>query len=170
MPAPLKGKRRPDKSAFTPESMRLLSIIDRKTKCWNWGMSVNKDGYGQARHMGLSFGAHRLMFMLIHPHYDVSGRLICHTCDNRRCINPEHLYAGTHKSNMRDMISRGRDNFVGCPSGERHKDAKLTEKKVIAIRARNNAGEGYRVLAKAYGVDRTTIKNIVKRVTWKHLP
>ena len=169
MPAPKTGKRRSEGSAYTVQEMEANSVVS-KNGCWEWTMSTNMHGYGQARHLGITHGAHRLMFMLSHPRIDISACLICHTCDNRKCINPDHLYAGTHKSNMHDMISRGRDNFVGCPNGERHKDAKLTEKKVIAIRARNNAGEGYRVLAKAYGVDRTTIKYIVKRVTWKHVP
>jgi hypothetical protein len=131
--------------------------------------SVNTHGYGQVQHGGKYFGAHRLMYALWHPRRNISGKFICHECDNRRCVNPAHLYCGTPKSNMQDMIERGRQNFPGGPSGEKHRDAKLTEERVREIRKRNAAGEGYRKLAAIYGVDRSTIKYVVKRITWKHV-
>lgn len=163
------GKRRPNGFRHSVSGLLANTIADGNG-CRNWIGSVNTHGYGQAQHAGRTYGAHRLMFMLLHPKTNIEGKLICHHCDNPRCINPDHLYAGTPLSNMRDMISRGRQNFPGCPGGEQHRDAKLTEEKVKEIRKRNENGEGYRRLAAVYGVDRTTIKYVVRRITWKHVP
>lgn len=160
------NQRRSRREAFTVEELSKCSVVDSVTGCWNWTLSLNIHGYGQATHKAVHWGAHRLMFHLLHPSMNLKGKSICHHCDNRRCINPEHLYAGTPLSNMRDMINRGRQKFTGCP-GERHPSAKLTEEQVREIRKRNAAGEGYRKLATIYGIDRTGIQDIVKRRTWK---
>lgn len=166
---PLHGRhRRKEGAAHTVDTLADLSELDRETECWNWTMSVNTHGYGQARHEGKSYAAHRLMFILSNPGVDITGKTICHHCDNRSCINPGHLYAGTPKDNMDDMRNRGRAKYPGGAKGEKHRDAKLTEESVREIRSKSES-KGYRKLAKEYGVDRTTIKLVVRRLTWKHV-
>ena len=88
---------------------RLLSKIRvDETGCWNYIFRTNNSGYGDICIDGKQVRAHRLSyehFVGIIP----NGLLICHKCDNPSCVNPDHLYAGTQKDNIRDMFARGRD-------------------------------------------------------------
>jgi hypothetical protein len=156
-------------AAYTLKEMKARVHIDPVAGCWNWLLSLNMHGYGQASHKGQRWSSHRLMFQLMHPRMSLVGKTICHHCDNRACINPEHLYAGTPMTNMHDMISRGRAVYPGGPRGEAHKNAKLNSDKIREIRARHASGEGYRKLGKAFGVDRTTIKRIIQGRQWRHV-
>lgn len=73
--------------------------------CWNWAGSTNGKGYGQMTFRGRGITAHKASYEA-HIGPIPSGMLILHKCDNRACINPEHLYAGTYKDNRRDMLER----------------------------------------------------------------
>lgn len=164
---PIDGKPRRSRHALhTVESLRERVSVDKKTGCWNWKMSLNSHGYGQARHGDVSMTAHRLMFILANPNVSIGSGWICHHCDNRACLNPEHLYLGTPASNQDDRVRRKPNSFSGGKKGEEHQDAKLTERAVRAIR---KSPLGYRKLAAIYGVDRTTIKLAKRRITWKHI-
>ena len=170
MGKPIKGrKRRRDGSVYSIDELKDRTVYDQHSKCWNWDMSLNSYGYGQARHKEKSYLAHRLMYMLVHPEENIANRLICHKCDNRKCINPKHLYSGTFLTNMQDMYRRGRAKPTGS-KGEAHFDAKLTEKKVKDIRRWHSLGVmGYRNLGKYFGVDRTVIRGIIKGKYWKNV-
>lgn len=89
--------------------------------CFVWQKSKNRGGYGQIYYNGTVVTAHRLMYYAVHGTID--GAIICHTCDNRLCVNPAHLYLGTHKSNADDMVSRGRHwgaNKKFCVNGHEY--------------------------------------------------
>ena len=90
--------------------------IDEDSGCWLWTASVKNTGYGQFKFNGKPVGAHRVSFMLfcgdIPP-----GMLVCHHCDVRRCVNPEHLYLGTHSDNLRDAFDRTRFAKTHCVHG-----------------------------------------------------
>lgn len=90
------------------------------------------------------------------------GKIVRHTCDNPKCINPEHLLIGTHFDNVQDMVKCNRQ-----AKGERHSKAKLTEKEVIAIRINKELTN--KELAEQYSVSLSTIKCIKNAETWKHL-
>ncbi len=91
------------------------------------------------------------------------GKYVCHTCDNRMCVNPEHLFLGTHKENMADMRQKGRAN---CTRGEQKNTAKLTEAQVIAIRADKRTQY---VIAADYGVNQSAISYIKTGKYWRHV-
>jgi hypothetical protein len=111
--------------------------------------------------------AHRYAWMLSNgPVPD--EKEICHTCDNRACCNPHHLYAGTHQQNMADMVTRGRQAF---PKGERHGEHKLNDKAVLAIRSMYRPGVvSQPQLARLFGVSKRLIHMVIHREAWKHLP
>lgn len=124
--------------------------------CWPWSGKLDHDGYGQYAVRGRMFTASRLACELAHGPSDLEA---CHTCDNPACCNPGHLYWGTHARNIADRQARGRQ---AC--GERNGRAKLTVAQVREIRAR--AGSR-RALAREFGVDPATIRDIMKGKIWR---
>lgn len=108
---------------------------------------------------------HRIAYFL-HNKKDPKELLVCHSCDNRKCCNPKHLWLGTLSDDMRDMILKGRDNKA---KGSKHYLTKLTEAQVRQIRKQYIKGVSQTVLGKQYGVGRTNIHYIVSRKTWKHI-
>ena len=104
--------------------------------------------------------AHRLAYENAHGPIP-SGMVVCHTCDNRACVNPDHLFLGTHADNVADKVSKKRQ-----ARGQKHGNAKLTEQQVLDIR---KDPRSLRKIAKDYNMDYTTISAIKKRITWKHI-
>lgn len=131
--------------------------------CWEWQAHVTKNGYGQIGFRGGIVTAHRAAWILTNgPIPD--GLYVCHHCDDRKCCNPDHMFLGTFEDNMRDMVSKGRQNR---PIGEKHPKAILTWDKVREIRARYKAGNVIqRDLAVEYGVSTPTIAGVVRNYTW----
>lgn len=117
-------------------------------------------GYPYAKINGKNIRLHRLIYTQTHGEIPAS-MIIRHKCDNTFCINPEHLEAGSHADNMRDMVSRGRSL-----SGLKNPRAILTEEMVKEILASN---ENQCALGRKYGVTNDTIHAIKKRKTWKHV-
>lgn len=141
------------------------------TGCWEWNGST-RNGYGRitvgSRTDGTrrTMSAHRLSYEL---HFgDISeGMEVCHKCDNRRCVNPYHLFLGTHQDNIDDREQKGRNN---PPKGEKHPKAKLTEADVLAIREKRKQGKSFGKLAEEYSVNKKTIINAVTGKSWSYLP
>jgi hypothetical protein len=131
------------------------------------------DGYCRVRYGKEHIYAHRLSYLLaVGP--IAPGLCVCHHCDTPSCINPHHLFLGTHRENMMDMVKKGRNAKGGLfmPGrgsgliGENHGCSKLSNADVYAIRASNLTNTA---LAMMYGVDRRTVGEIKRRVIWKHL-
>jgi len=126
--------------------------------CWNWLGPINGYGYGWFSALGERKLVHRVMLGDI-----PKDKLACHTCDNRKCGNPSHLYAGTHKENTADMVKRGRQSKL---HGEKGANSKLSALQVEEIRDRLSAGAKQVTLAREFGVNDSTISRIKTRKRW----
>jgi len=93
-----------------PVEERFWSKVEKTDGCWNWLFGCDKDGYGFfCVGVGKSnVKAHRFAYSLSHPDEGITGKIIRHTCDNPKCVNPSHLLVGTAQDNMNDKMQRGR--------------------------------------------------------------
>ena len=155
---------------FPPKRVPLLDRLNRKTEivgeCWEWTGKVNKNGYGELRiPSGTSHRkqarAHRISYKIYNPEWE-GAECVLHTCDNRRCWNPAHLFLGTNADNVEDMVSKGRNR-----RGSLHQFSKLTDERVGIIRS---SSESAKKLAKIFGVSASAIDLCRQRKTWRHLP
>ena len=133
--------------------------------CWYWTGSKFKAGYGSLLIEGKSKQAHRVSYQL-HKGEITNGLFVCHTCDNKICVNPDHLWLGTCLDNVKDMIDKGRQVIL---RGEQIGNSKLTEKKVRQILIKRAKGISTFKLAKEYKVDITSIQKILRGATWRHI-
>jgi len=151
-----------------PIECRFWKHVDKLTEtgCWHWTAALVR-GYGKTSvHIDgrkRQVFAHRVAWELTRGKIP-DGLLALHRCDNPRCVNPDHLFLGTHKDNVADMHSKLRGQH-----GERHWKSKLSEDQVREIRRRFSSGEPKRGLARAFGMDKSTIKGIVERLLWRHV-
>lgn len=128
--------------------------------CWIWTHGTDSHGYGKITYKSVTAKAHRVSYSLYISDIP-AGLHILHKCDNPICVNPDHLFMGTHADNMRDKTKKGR--AIGAHAGESHHKAKLTVEKVLRIRedARNTTQ-----IAREYNVDRKTIDAVLSRKSW----
>lgn len=134
--------------------------------CWEWTASIDGDGYGKFKGelLGVVYNkAHRFSWAMHSGTAIPENMHVCHSCDNRRCVNPAHLWLGTNEDNMADKIAKGRSRSV---RGNEHPDALLTEDQVRAILADPRP---YTVLAHEYGVKASTIGSVKNRASWAHI-
>lgn len=126
-------------------------------KCWLWLGSIGNHSYGRLWFNGKRYLAHRLSW-IIYKGEIPKNKCVCHKCDNPLCVNPEHLFIGTHDENMKDMSKKGRVRFVSI----------LDESSVRDIKMKYRAGGNtYGDLAKAYKVSKICIEKILLGKRWK---
>lgn len=134
-----------------------------KDECWEWWGYVRPNGYGRMTVNKKQVYPHRHMYEAFHgPIPD--GFDVCHKCDNRKCINPNHLFLGSRLDNMQDAMIKGR-----LQRGEDRHNSVLTERMVKEARARHENGEMIKDIAKFFGVCKTTMGNAIKKRTWRHV-
>lgn len=162
------------------------SYIVSDNGCWEWTGIISKHGYGQFHFGDCAANAHRVSYMVFKGPIK-EKLLVCHSCDNRKCVNPDHLWLGTTKDNAQDCVKKGRmwlqqdtpetrvfkENFkkhIKC--GELHNRAKLTVEQVLFIReqyrtryTRNLCSE----LASMFNVSNAAIRNCANGKNWKNL-
>lgn len=153
------------------ERISRMVVVDSESECWNWTGS-KRGGYGRlvigSRTSGTrkSVSAHRLSHELFIGQIP-EGLEVCHRCDNRACVNPDHLFAGTKQENMDDREAKGRNN---PPRGEKNGSSKLTEKDVISMRRLRASGWIYSEIARRFGVCKKTAMQACKGEIWAHVP
>jgi hypothetical protein len=153
----------PDVKTFEQKTAEFFSRITKTDTCWIWNGIRNPAGYGEyGKWRGRKMLAHRLSY-LIHNGALPDGAIVCHTCDNPWCVNPDHLFLGTNGDNTQDALKKGR-----LPTGEKSYKAKLKESDVIFIRGYANDIPN-KILAQRYGVTDAAIYNVRHFKTWKHL-
>jgi predicted XRE-type DNA-binding protein len=147
---------------------RFLSKINKDPSgCWNWMGSKFKAGYGQIQtYERKNIKTHRFSFSFFNgiKMEDFKDFFVCHTCDNRACVNPEHLFLGTPMDNYKDMVSKNRRHDT---SGEKNGQSKLTKQKVEEIRnLYSNKNISQKDVAKIYNVSQSLIHKIVSGKYW----
>lgn len=130
--------------------------------CWEWQSNIDKDGYGYLVRDHKFCRAHRFSYEIQNGPIPKDANVL-HRCDNRKCVNPHHLFLGTHADNVSDKTAKKRQ-----AKGESHGLAVLDEQQVIQIR-RLGGSISRKSLATMFGVCKATIDNILNRKTWKHV-
>ena len=151
-----------------------------ETRCWQWtGAGVNSGKYGRFNLGGKEYSPHRISFVIAGGILE-DGMLACHKCDHPTCVNPAHLFSGTHSDNARDSMEKGRSAMgerhwlrkhpERATRGEKSGSAKLTEESVREIRIKFAV---HRITKKElglqFGVTTANIHRIVTRQTWAHI-
>jgi hypothetical protein len=130
-------------------------------ECWEWQASVAGGGYGHYIYEGEDYRAHRFAYEL--EHEDPQDKLVLHRCDNRVCVNPDHLYLGDYTDNLNDAYERTRDPL----KGEENPATSLSEQEVGEIKwLLENTDETQEQIAKLYPAGQSTISHISSGKTW----
>lgn len=137
-------------------------IPEPNSGCWLWLGTYNFYGYGLFHSRGKQRGAHRFSWEFYRGPIP-EGMHVLHHCDNPSCVNPDHLFIGTHQDNMADKTAKGRTNPL---RGEECKSTKLTNEDALNI---FNSKLSVPELSKAYGTSHTTIYTIRRGESWKHI-
>lgn len=163
---PRRGPRGPYKTAKTLEQ-RFLEKVNMlgESDCWNWEGACYSNGYGQiaialgAKCKRKNLLAHRVSYTLYCGEIP-DGMVICHTCDNPRCVNPNHLFLGTQQENLADMTSKGRRKYPVDFGGS---NRILNEDSVLEILL---SGDTSASLSRKYGVTDAAIRAVRNGITW----
>lgn len=152
-------------SAIEAKFMQKVALIPFHS-CWEWTGTRFNSGYGRFfdRHFKTQL-AHRIAYQIFKGEV-LDNLIVMHSCDNKTCVNPQHLFSGTNKDNTQDMISKGRK----YPQlGSTNPQSSLDETQVLKIRAEYNAGAVQQQLAVKFGVTPANVNLIIKRKIWSHI-
>jgi len=164
-------------------------IIEKSLKkdgCWIWIGVVSNAGYGKTRYEKKDISAHRLSYIVFIGSIP-DGKNVCHKCDEKRCVNPEHLWLGSQSENIKDCVKKGR--FTGTKGfkwtdevrkkmknrthadrkGEKHHLKKLINDDIKEIRRLYDSGINQKELSLRYKVHQSCISNIVRYKSWSHI-
>jgi predicted XRE-type DNA-binding protein len=131
------------------EKQRFLSKVNQAANgCHEWTSVIHRDGYGKFYFRGKQTQAHRVAFILFVG--ETGGKWVLHKCDNRKCVNPDHLFLGDSKANVADMYKKARN-------GSR---SKLTQASVSEINSLLALRFSQAEIARKFGVDQTTISRV----------
>lgn len=160
---------------------QIMNNIKDVEGCWEWQRTISKMGYGKTRYLGKDETTHRVSFMVFKGEIP-EGMNVCHSCDNRKCCNPDHLWIGTTKDNVQDCIRKGRRKLGSTKGyrylyrkknmnkkGENHHINKLKDNDVLEIRIMIENGNKNKEIANRYDVDASVVSKIKNRKAWSHI-
>lgn len=141
---------------------RFNEKVQRTDTCWLWLGHIQKNGYGQIHANGGAAWAHRVSYEL-HVGPIPAGMLVCHSCDNRRCVNPAHFFLGTIADNARDAMMKQR-----VAVGDRNRHARLSSSDVASIMQMAGNGIDKPTLMQRFGISRSHLNAILRGVFWSN--
>ena len=134
-----------------------LSLIKTSEGCSFWEGAVSTGGYGVLSFNGCYYLAHKLSYILTKGDVE-EGKFVCHKCDNKTCINPNHLYLGSPKDNSIDIVKRGK---IGT--------SKLKHDDVVNILIENKSGVNGVELSRRYNISSSSVYMILKGLHYPHI-
>ncbi len=134
--------------------------------CWLWTAGLFSNRYGAFQYEGKTMRAHKVSWFLAGKEIP-DGLLLMHKCDNKQCVNDNHLEPGTQLQNIHDMLDKGRENYA---SGENHGHSTFTGEEVDDMRRRYRAGETQYAIADYFNTSQSVVSPIVRGKSWKHRP
>ena len=150
---------------------RFWDKVKKTDGCWNWIAGTRGNGYGTFKFNGKAVDSHRFVWLITFGEIP-KGMFICHHCDNRKCVRPDHLFLGTAMDNIVDAVRKGIINnylLTKFKIGHKPYKTKLTKKQVIEIREKYKMGSSCKLLGKIYGIHPRTILKIIKFEKWKNI-
>jgi hypothetical protein len=165
--------------ATRPLSERLWAKVDKNGPipahrpelgpCWVWTGAVKDNGYGVIGEGQRTLRVSRVSYELATGSLPPPPLEVCHHCDNRLCVRPSHLFAGTRRDNVLDAKAKGRLSAPPLHVGADCHLAKITEREVRQIRDLAVNGHTHRTIGARFGIARGTVTSIVRRRTWRHV-
>ena len=140
---------------------RFWAKVDKSGNCWNWAAGKRR-GYGRFVIKNKSKGAHRVSWEMANGKIP-DGSLVCHSCDNPSCVNPDHLFLGTHATNNKDRDEKGRAVYV---RGDKHGNSKLNEIDIFLIR---ELEKPHNCIADFFDISASAVSAIKTRRNWAHI-
>jgi hypothetical protein len=146
-----------------------VAIAPDHATCWEWTGSVGHNGYGRFRFGRRIVRAHRCSYELFVGAIP-DGLQVLHSCDNRRCVRPSHLFLGTNEDNVADRCRKGRSG-KSAPHlrGEGNGRSKLTAAAVLQIDAACRSTRTQVSVAREFGVSGQTVNCIMRQRAWRHV-
>jgi hypothetical protein len=141
---------------------RFFKKVNKTDTCWLWTAYVQQNGYGQVRINKKAYSAHRVSYMHHNKTEIPEGLCVCHSCDVPACVNPDHLFLGTHQDNMDDRTKKGR---AQKRDGDKCPTCKLTKEQVLEIAALFDTHTNLQ-LGKEYDISKSTISHIRTGRAW----
>jgi hypothetical protein len=151
--------------------------VSKEPSCWRWIGNIISGGYGRMKIDGKHYYAHRTSYEM-HIGTIARGLVVCHTCDNRWCVNPAHLWLGTHADNQSDCYRKGRrakgknngrnTKPESTRRGTSHGRSKLTEADVRKIRKLAGTMSQQKI-GDLIGTPQTNVSLILRRKAWAHV-